>query len=566
MSWAGIANNQCVSLDNLRDAVSTNQFEQKSAIPTGGKQITKAEANNYVYINTAFASYAAKASNQLVVKSNLDPVSFVTVTNYCGVPGFDDGVNVVVPTNAGDKIYCGGRFTTYDGNSCNGIVRLFNDGGIDTTFNVGTGFNVGGGTEIWQILVQPDGKVIVIGEFTSYKGTTYNRIVRLNTDGSVDTGFSIGTGFNNDCQFGKLQADGKVVVCGDFTSYNGTSIGRGLVRLNADGSRDTSFSSGTGVAGTSFPQIWAIDIQSDGKIVCVGGFTSYNGTGRNHICRVNTDGSLDTSFNVGTGISTSFATPMTAVKVLSTGDILAGGAFTSYNGNTAYGVVRINSDGSYDSGFTFRSYDGGTFVQGIYETFDGKYVFAGNFSDYDGQGKNGIIMTNTDGTIYTSFNVGSGLDTIGIGIAQLPSGQFFVSGYISTYYDGVTNYGDNLILLNTNGTGVLGCPYFVNIDYYVPYTMTCSSDYTFAANSATYAVDTNLDVEIGWTGDLGGYIQQTVTIPSSAQCNTVSFNTGGAILCMGENVSTVSVNLDPSSYLSQIYQVGSQYPYSLSPC
>lgn len=67
MSWAGIASNQCVSLDNLKDAVATSVFSQKTTIPTGSKQITKSEAEAYVYINTI----AGKTASQLVVKSNL---------------------------------------------------------------------------------------------------------------------------------------------------------------------------------------------------------------------------------------------------------------------------------------------------------------------------------------------------------------------------------------------------------------------------------------------------------------------------------------------------------------
>jgi hypothetical protein len=72
MSWAGLATNQTVSFNNLQNAVSNNIFVAKTAIPSSNEQITKADANTYVNINTSFASYAAKSSNQLVVKSNLD--------------------------------------------------------------------------------------------------------------------------------------------------------------------------------------------------------------------------------------------------------------------------------------------------------------------------------------------------------------------------------------------------------------------------------------------------------------------------------------------------------------
>lgn len=74
MSWASIANNQTVSFSNLANAVANGVFTQKAGIPDSNEQITKADADTYVNINTAYAPYAAKASNQLVVKSDLDPV------------------------------------------------------------------------------------------------------------------------------------------------------------------------------------------------------------------------------------------------------------------------------------------------------------------------------------------------------------------------------------------------------------------------------------------------------------------------------------------------------------
>jgi hypothetical protein len=80
MSWAGLANNQTISFNNLQNAVSNGIFVAKTTIPTSTEQITKADADTYVYINTSFASYSAKASNQLVVKSNLQSNSDGSVT------------------------------------------------------------------------------------------------------------------------------------------------------------------------------------------------------------------------------------------------------------------------------------------------------------------------------------------------------------------------------------------------------------------------------------------------------------------------------------------------------
>lgn len=105
---------------------------------------------------------------------------------------------------------------------------------------------------------------------------------------------------------------------------------------------------------------------------------------------------------------------------------------------------------------------------------------------------------------------------------------------------------------------------FVTIDTYTPYTMTCQQYYTFAATS-TVAVDTNVNVEITWNGDLGGSVSGTVTISSGTSCNTVSVFSGN-INCLGENISGISVILDPSSYGTQIYEVGTNSTSGLYPC
>lgn len=79
MSWASIASNQCVSFNNLQDAVNNGVFLLKNAIPASQEQITKSDANYYVYIDTSYGPYASKASNQLIVKSNLQAEQLVTI-------------------------------------------------------------------------------------------------------------------------------------------------------------------------------------------------------------------------------------------------------------------------------------------------------------------------------------------------------------------------------------------------------------------------------------------------------------------------------------------------------
>ncbi|HOK51661.1 MAG TPA: delta-60 repeat domain-containing protein, partial [Bacteroidales bacterium] len=92
----------------------------------------------------------------------------------------------------------------------------------------------------------------------------------------TDKGFAIGDGTNGNVNSIVIQGDGKIIIGGNFTSYNGTERNR-IARLNADGSLDNSFNSAIGLNNT----VWAIALQSDGKIIIGGNFTSYNGTARN---------------------------------------------------------------------------------------------------------------------------------------------------------------------------------------------------------------------------------------------------------------------------------------------
>src|SRR5690606_1792281 len=97
-----------------------------------------------------------------------------------------------------------------------GKVQAQTDGTLDTSFNIGTGFN----SDVNVITKQDDGKILVGGTFTTYNSTTQNRIARLNTDGTLDTSFTVGTGFDGVVRAITKQDDGKILVGGDFTSYN----------------------------------------------------------------------------------------------------------------------------------------------------------------------------------------------------------------------------------------------------------------------------------------------------------------------------------------------------------
>jgi uncharacterized delta-60 repeat protein len=346
------------------------------------------------------------------------------------------------------KIVIGGVFTTYRGQSFNRIVRINNDGSIDNTFDIGTGFDSG----VASIAIQPDGKILVGGVFDSYNGTPASDIVRLNNDGSLDNSFNSGTGFSETVWAVDLQSDNKILVGGSFTQYSGNSYNR-AIRLNTDGSIDNSFTIGSGFNGVVYNFLEL----SDGKIMVVGAFTSYSGATHNRIVRLNNDGTIDNTFNSGTG----FDGDTYSILEDDSGKMVIVGGFTEYNGITNRNIVRINSDGSFDntfdSGSGFLRTSGLSYALSVFES-SGKYYVVGDFNTYNGGIANGLIRLENDGSIDPTFNTGNGLvyESESDNLASLLSNEVFVVyGQFSQYKGSEVN---DIAFINPFGT-LLNCPY-----------------------------------------------------------------------------------------------------------
>jgi len=350
-------------------------------------------------------------------------------------------------TQPDGKTLVGGGFTSYSGVPYNKIIRLNTDSSIDNSFVIGTGFTTNG--NVYTIQLQPDGKILVGGFFTSYSGVSRNYIIRLNTDGSIDTSFVIGTGFNGEVRTIELQSDGKILVGGNFTSYSGISRSR-IIRLNTDGSIDSGFVIGTGFSDF----VITIELQSDGKILAGGAFTFYSGVSRSRIIRLNTNGSVDTSFVIGTGFSN--IGTVWDIKLQIDGKILAVGNFTSYSGVSSPRIIRLNTDGSVDTSFVVGT-GFSDFVRSMQLQSDGKILVGGEFGSYSGVSRFRIIRLNTDGSIDTSFVIGSGFNGGGVQTIQLQSdGNILAGGFFSSYNGSTSFYLSSLTpngLLNPDFSG-----------------------------------------------------------------------------------------------------------------
>jgi uncharacterized delta-60 repeat protein len=291
---------------------------------------------------------------------------------------------------ADGKILVGGGFNTLGGQSRTGVGRLNADGTLDTSFNPGVGETF---PYVASVAVQADGKIVVGGQFTTLDGQGRYYIGRLNADGTLDPGFDPGASYFVVAL--AVQADGKIVVGGQFTTLGGQSRD-GIGRLNADGTLDTSFNPGTG---ENFPFVGPLVVQADGKILVGGFFGELGGQSRDHIGRLNADGTLDASFNPGANLF------VYSLALQADGKILVGGEFTILGGQSRNYIGRLNADGTLDTGFN----PGASYlVNSLAVQADGKILVGGEFSTLGGQSRTNIGRLNADGTLDTSFNPGAG--------------------------------------------------------------------------------------------------------------------------------------------------------------
>jgi len=342
-----------------------------------------------------------------------DPPVFPPVFPPVGV-GFSGRVNSIASALDGsDDVYVGGFFLRYKNFVVNRIARLNNDGSLDTGFVTGTGFT--NEVNIVAPAIDGNGDVYIGGRFTSYNGSAVGYIARLNLDGTLDTVFDTGTGFSSEVNIivPAIDGSGDIYVGGSFTSYNGTAVGSGLIRLNDDGSLDMGFGTGSGWGEDSIAP--ATDGSGDVYVA------RNSGPG---VARLNNDGSIDTGFNTGlSGFNDEVRT--IAVATDGSGDIYVAGLFSDYNGAGNSGIARLNSDGSLDAGFGTNA---GFVSRGAFIT----PAIDGSGDIYVDGNTGGIARLNADGSIDTGFDTG----LIGFRNSDLSSAAFATDGSGDVYVGG----------------------------------------------------------------------------------------------------------------------------------
>jgi len=322
--------------------------------------------------------------------------------------------SVVLPDG---KILFTGYFSYVNGVVRQTAARLNPDGTLDTSFDAGTGF----GGRVFKLVPQADGKIIAVGEFSTVNGTLRNRFARINADGSLDTAFNPSfTG--GDIVAAAVQPDGKILIGGAFSTVNGMTR-TSLARLNADGSLDESFNP---VLQDSPPVIRAILVQPDGKIMIAGSFTGVNGVARSKLARLNPNGSLDESFNLGSVSGGSFY-------------FIARQANGKYIAADRQNIFRRNPDGSADFSFQPVSLTVDLGITALVLQPDGSLVIGGTFSYVNNTPRTNIAKINPNGTLDPTF-LPQGADSMVWTLARQTDNKVIVGGEFS-YLGGVSRLG-----------------------------------------------------------------------------------------------------------------------------
>ena len=381
-----------------------------------------------------------------------------------------------------------GKVLVIGGSGTNALSRYNADGSFDWQFN-SSGVPWANGV-IRTVVVQPNGKIVVGGAFTMFRGVPANRIAQLNSDGSVDTAFGSGLGFDSEVRVLRLLGDGRIAAAGAFTSVNGFSRLR-LAVLQADGSCDpgsvtadnllpalsvlevlpggdlvvAAKTAGEQSGLAVFSSSGALDAQGktvnrmaasvlvaaiqtkEGKWLVSGSFSHVDGVARANLVRLNADGTVDLTFNA-LGIAETIA-----IRLLEQGD----GKILVLSNQSGTGVLkRLNPDGSADASFsTGAGFDLGVAAMALLP--DGRIAVGGQFTTFDGQPcrKLAVLLPNGSRDLAfamgTGFSVGSDFPSGGYisALAVQPDGRLLVGGYILGYNDVFARY---LVRLNGDGS------------------------------------------------------------------------------------------------------------------
>jgi uncharacterized delta-60 repeat protein/uncharacterized repeat protein (TIGR01451 family) len=353
---------------------------------------------------TAFNGYPFDYIGRLNADGSFD-TSFLF--NMAGANGTVQQVLSQAPlaTQTNGNIMVVGNFSTVDQVNRAGIARLNIDGSLDSSFNPGAGADGPVNAIAQQFLPaattnQPNLSYYVIaGGFANFDGYPSAGVTRLTTTGALDPNFNPGAGVSGSNAVVRVLAidpNNRILLGGDFVFFNNQAHHH-LVRLNVDGSVDSSFLAFDGIASDLNGAVRAIQVQPDGRILIGGSFTNVSGSNFNYFARLNDDGSIDPTFNVGAGCDNT----VLAIALDSQNNIYLGGEFSHASAVTRNGITRLNPDGTVDPTINF-GFGANGFVDAIVLQNNGEIDVAGGFTTFDNNPENNFVR------LYGGANSGDG--------------------------------------------------------------------------------------------------------------------------------------------------------------
>jgi uncharacterized delta-60 repeat protein len=346
----------------------------------GGVGSIAVQPDGKILMGGGFTTLSPPGGPQITLRriARLKPDGTPELSFNPNVPNTNDYVYSIAVQQDG-KILAGGSFSTIEpdlglGDTRHNIARLETDGRLDRALNL-----VLDRFAVFATAVQPDGKILIGGDFHTVFGVRHNNIARLNTDGALDLDFNPNP--NNSVSAIAVQADGQILVGGFFSTLEPTNgvdqpvTRNNVARLNPNGTLDLPFNP------NADRPVLSIGVQADGQILLGGAFSTLEPTNgmdppvtRNYIARLNPDGTLDLAhdppFNPNpNGLVYSIA-------VQADGQILVGGFFISIGLQRRNHIARL--DGTTGEADSFNPYADSK-VHSIVVQADGKILIAGDF-------------------------------------------------------------------------------------------------------------------------------------------------------------------------------------------
>jgi hypothetical protein len=331
--------------------------------------------------------------------------------------------------------------------------RLYSISNLNNTANATFNTNIGSGLSnyVWQGTLYGD-KILLGGFWATWDGTGSPRsyFIELNKNGTISrTGLS--GGFNNSVRCFVVQPDNKIIMAGTFTSYAGTGINR-IIRLNSDFSIDGTFNPGTG-----FPAGEVNGMVSDGtNIYCTGNFTTYNGTTRNRFVKIRMSDGADV-----TGTNSGFNGNTFGIAIVGDDLYIGGDPFTTFNGTTVpQGICKINKNTLVpNSTFTTNMTNAGADARINHNiTTDSNFVYvSGNFNTLGGISKVYVGKFSFNGVVDTSFPAAVPTGNILYGTLFKDKTRYAIAGNNSglfQVYNVSTNAFDTGYNITTLGAGI----------------------------------------------------------------------------------------------------------------